>query len=90
MRWRVEVSAEAQKNLSRLPRQAQERLVRAIDELAQKDDSQWSNVKALQGPNWKGRLRRKVGPFRIIFRKVPDRATVEISAVLIRSEDTYR
>jgi hypothetical protein len=46
---------------------------RAIDELEAIDDSQWSNVKALQGSAWKGRLRKRVGPYRIIFRKYPDR-----------------
>jgi len=28
----------------------------AIDEFEEKDDSQWSNIKALQGAEWKGRL----------------------------------
>ena len=62
----------------------------AIDELETKDDSQWSNVKALQGVAWKGRLRKRVGPYRIIFRKYPDRGVAEISAILIKSKDTYR
>jgi hypothetical protein len=44
------------------------------------DDSLWSNVKALQGPEWKGRFRKKVGPYRIIFTKFPNVAAVVISA----------
>jgi hypothetical protein len=48
------------------------------------------NVKALRGVQWKGRLRKKVGPYRIIFIKYPDRGVVEISAILIKSKDTYR
>lgn len=63
---------------------------RAIDEFEEKDDAQWSNVKALQGPEWKGRLRKTVGPYRIIFIKYPARGVVEISAILIKSKDTYR
>ena len=63
---------------------------RAIDELEEKDDSQWSNLKALQGPTWKGRMRKTVGPYRIIFMKFPARGVVEISAILIKSKDTYR
>jgi mRNA-degrading endonuclease RelE of RelBE toxin-antitoxin system len=47
-------------------------------------------VKALQGPAWKGRLRKKVGPYRIIFMKHPDRGVVEISGILLRSKGTYR
>jgi mRNA-degrading endonuclease RelE of RelBE toxin-antitoxin system len=62
----------------------------SIDELEQKDDTLWSNVKALKGPEWKGRYRKRVGPYRIIFTKHPERGTVEISAILIRSKDTYR
>jgi hypothetical protein len=40
----------------------QERLERAIDEFEEKDESQWTNIKALRGPEWKGRLRKRVGP----------------------------
>lgn len=90
MRWRVDLSREAQKQFSRFPADLRERMKRAIDEFEQKDESQWSNVKALQGPEWKGRFRKKVGPYRIIFRKFHDRGVVEISAILIRSKDTYR
>jgi len=90
MRFRVELSRDAQKQLSRFPRDVQERIERAIDEFEEKDDSQWSNVKALQGAEWKGRLRKKVGPYRIIFVKFPNRGVVEISAILIKSKDTYR
>jgi mRNA-degrading endonuclease RelE of RelBE toxin-antitoxin system len=90
MRYRVELSSEAQKQLSRFPRDVRERLERAIDEFEAKDDSQWSNIKALQGTDWKGRLRKTVGPYRIIFIKFPARATVEISAILIKSKDTYK
>jgi mRNA-degrading endonuclease RelE of RelBE toxin-antitoxin system len=90
MRYRVELSTEAQKHLSRFPRDVRARLERAIDEFEAKDDSQWSNIKALQGADWKGRLRKTVGPYRIIFIKSPARSIVEISAILIKSKDTYK
>jgi mRNA-degrading endonuclease RelE of RelBE toxin-antitoxin system len=90
MRYRVEVSDEAQKQLVRFPRKVRDRIEHAIDEFEEKDDSQWSNVKALQGSQWKGRLRKRVGAYRIIFMKYPDRSLVEISAILIKSKDTYR
>ena len=90
MRYRVEVSNQAQEQLSRFPRDVRERMKRAIDELAAKDDSQWSNVKALQGTQWKGRFRKRVGGYRIIFRKLPEYGIAAISAVLIKSKDTYR
>jgi mRNA-degrading endonuclease RelE of RelBE toxin-antitoxin system len=90
MRYRFELSAESQRQLSRFPRDAQERLARAIDDLESKDDSQWSNVKALQGAAWKGLLRKKVGGYRIIFRELQSRGIAEIAAILIKSKDTYR
>jgi mRNA-degrading endonuclease RelE of RelBE toxin-antitoxin system len=90
MRWSAELSDEAQKQLSRFPRNVRDRIERAIDEFEEKDDSQWSNIKALQGSQWKGRFRKRVGAYRIIFRKYPDRAVVEISAILIKSKYTYR
>ena len=90
MRYRVEVSDEAQKQLSKCPRKVRDRVEATIDELEETDDSQWSNVKALQGPQWKGRLRKRVGAYRIIFIKYPDRGVAEISAILIKSKDTYQ
>jgi mRNA-degrading endonuclease RelE of RelBE toxin-antitoxin system len=90
MRFRVEVSKEAQKQLAGFPRDVRKRIERAIDELEEKDDSQWTNIKALQGAQWKGRLRKRVGPYRIIFIKYPSRGVAEISAVLIKSKDTYK
>jgi mRNA-degrading endonuclease RelE of RelBE toxin-antitoxin system len=88
MRFHVDLSREAQEQLRRLTKDARLRLSRAIDEFADRDDSQWSNVKALQGPELKGRFRKRAGPHRI-FRKFPDRAVVEISSILVRSKQTY-
>src|ERR1035441_1478221 len=68
MRWYADLSREAQKQLTRLSRDARQRITRAIDEFEEKDESQWRNIKELQGPEWKGRLRKKVGPYRIISR----------------------
>jgi mRNA-degrading endonuclease RelE of RelBE toxin-antitoxin system len=90
MRYRFEVSAPAQRQLARLPRVIQERIAKAVDEMERLEDSQWSNVKALLGPAWKGRFRKKIGPYRVIFTKLPDIATAVISGILIRSENTYK
>jgi len=90
MRYRAEVSKQAEEQLSKFPRNVRDRLERTIDELENTDDSQWRNMKTLQGPQWKGRLRKRVGDYRIILRKFPDRGIVEISAILIKSKDTYR
>ncbi|MGA2115465.1 MAG: type II toxin-antitoxin system RelE/ParE family toxin [Bryobacteraceae bacterium] len=90
MRWLAELSGEAQKQLARLSPDVRQRIVRAIDEFEEKDDFRRSNIKALEGPAWKGRLGKKVGPYRIIFTKYPSHGVVEISAILLRSKSTYR
>ena len=69
MRWRAELSDEAEKQLSRLPRDVRDRMESAIDEFEEKDEAQWSNIKALRGREWKGRFRKRVGSYRIIFQK---------------------
>ena len=48
------------------------------------------DVKALKGPEWKGRYRKRVGPYRIIFTVDHKMKAVAISAILIRSGKTYR
>ena len=76
MHYRVELSAGAQKQLARLPRDMMERIESAIDEMDERDDSLWSN-------------RKRVGSYRIIFTKDPSRGVAGISAILIKSKDTY-
>jgi len=44
MRWRAELSNDAQGQLERFPRNVRDRISRAIDELEAADDSQWSNI----------------------------------------------
>jgi mRNA-degrading endonuclease RelE of RelBE toxin-antitoxin system len=90
MRYRFDFSTQSQRQLSRFPRDVQERLARAIEDLESKDDSQWSNVKALQGTPWKGLLRKRVGAYRIIFQEFPSRGVAEIAAILIKSKDIYQ
>jgi len=48
------------------------------------------DVEPLRGKKWSGRYRKRVGRYRLIF--VPDfeERCVEISAILVRSETTYR
>ena len=65
MPWRVDLSKDAEKALDRLPRDLHDRLAQAFDEL--ETDPFRSNIKALKGPKWKGRYRKRVGPYRIIF-----------------------
>ena len=88
MAWAVEFSASAEKELKRLPRDRQARIAHAIDEMEVNPLA--GDVKALQGPEWKGRFRKRVGPYRIIFSVDHKVKLVAISAILIRSGKTYR
>ena len=49
MRWRVDLSLDAQQQLSRFPRDGRERIERAIDEFEQKDESQVEQYKSAAG-----------------------------------------
>ncbi len=88
MTWTIELSAAAEKDLKRLPRDRRLRIERAID--AMEVDPFAGDVRPLSGPEWKGRYRKRVGPYRIIFTANRATAAVAISAILIRSEKTYR
>jgi mRNA-degrading endonuclease RelE of RelBE toxin-antitoxin system len=88
MRWAVELSAAAEKDLTRLPPDRPARIERAIDEMEENPFA--GDVRSLKGPEWKGRYRKRVGPYRIIFTVNHRTTAVAISAVLIRSEKTYR
>ena len=88
MAWAIELSASAEKDLKRLPRDRQARIAHAIDEMEANPLA--GDVKPLKGPEWKGRYRKRVGPYRIIFGVDHKVKHVSISAILVRSEKTYR
>ena len=88
MIWAVELSAAAEKDLKRLPRDRRARIERAINEMEKNPFA--GDVKALKSSEWKGRFRKRVGPYCIIFTVDHRTMAVAISAVLIRSEQTYR
>ena len=88
MPWVIRLSEEAEKQLSRLPRDLQQRIAKSIDQM--RSDPFQGNVKPLKGEKWRRRYRKAVGRYRLIF--IPDYSSraVEISQILIRSEKTYR
>ena len=88
MNWAIELSASAIKELKKLPRDRQRRIGLAIDEMVA--DPMAGDVIPLKGSEWKDRFRKRVGPYRIIFTLDHKAMTVAISAILIRSEKTYR
>ena len=88
MNWAVELSSSAIKALKKLPSARQVQIERAIDEM--EADPMTGDVIPLKGPELKGRFRKRVGPYRIIFTLDRKAKTAAISAILIRSEKTYR
>jgi len=88
MLWTIRLSPEAEKQLSRLPRNIQQQIANAIDRMG--NDPFEGNVTPLKGKQWKGRYRKAVGRYRMIFMPFHSSHDVEISQILIRSEKTYR
>jgi mRNA-degrading endonuclease RelE of RelBE toxin-antitoxin system len=87
MSWVSELSHRAERQLARLPRDVQERIAQAIDEL--EVDPFRGDVLPLKGREWRGRYRKRVGRYRIIFVPRIDSHIVEVSAILLRDERTY-
>jgi mRNA-degrading endonuclease RelE of RelBE toxin-antitoxin system len=88
MSWAVELSASAIKEFKKLPRDRQAQIERAIDEM--ESDPMAGDVIPLKGIEWKGYYRKRVGTYRIIFTLNRKAMAVAISAILIRSEKSYR
>ena len=86
--WSVLLAKEAAKQLEKLPRDRQELVRSSLREMTA--DPFRGDVIALKGKEWKGRYRKRAGQYRIIFQLNRIGHTVEVSAVVPRSEKTYR
>ena len=88
MIWKIRLSKDAARQLSRLP-QTQQLLIRErLREM--RDDPMRGDVIPLKGRQWHGWYRKRVGRYRIIFVPHHDTHVVEIFAILLRDEHTYR
>ena len=88
MSWTVRLAKGAARQLRELPPDHQEIIRKHLREMA--DDPLRGNVKPLKGKQWKGRYRKRVGRYRVIFIPFYTERIVEVSAILLRSEKTYR
>jgi mRNA-degrading endonuclease RelE of RelBE toxin-antitoxin system len=88
MAWSVELSHAAEKEFKKIPHDRRTRIARAIDELERNPLA--GDIIPLKGPEWSGRYRKRVGPYRIIFTINRTTTTIAISGILVRSEKTYR
>jgi len=86
--WTIRLSPEATKQLTALPRDHQVTIGQAIGRMRQ--DPFQGNVQPLKGRRWQGRYRKRVGRYRLIFIPFHQHHIVEISAILLRDEKTYR
>ncbi|UCH26918.1 MAG: type II toxin-antitoxin system RelE/ParE family toxin [Trueperaceae bacterium] len=81
--YQLFLERHAVKALKRLPLGAKERLKTALDDM--KDDPFGGDVKALTG-RWKGFLRRRVGPYRILFRVDSETKVIRVESIAHRRE----
>ena len=88
MNWAVRLSRDAVKDLSRIPADRRELLLRQLS--AMEADPFRGNVRPLEGKRWRGRYRKVAGRYRIIFTPFHSARIVEVSAITLRSEKTYR
>ena len=90
MTWNVHLSRNATKQLRKLPRDAQKQIARAVESL--KKDPFAGDSKVLKGPILQRRYRRRVGRYRLFFipHSHPKNPRLTITAILLRSEKTYR
>ena len=86
MPYQVELAPAAQRDLRRLPREGQALLARPIQAL--EEDPRPAGVRKLRGEERTWRIR--VGPYRIVYDVLDERALVVILKVTRRSEATYR
>lgn len=84
MAWEIRLSPETDKQLSKLPRDRQEMIAKAIDRM--RENPFQGDVELLKGKKWKGRYRKVAGRYRPFHQQ----QIVEISQILLRSEKTYR
>jgi mRNA-degrading endonuclease RelE of RelBE toxin-antitoxin system len=87
MNWVCRFSANAEQDLRGLPRAIQKRVARVLTEMDA--DPFHGNVRALQGPEWKGAFPRRIGDYRVLFTADQAQRTVVIQQISPRSGKTY-
>jgi mRNA-degrading endonuclease RelE of RelBE toxin-antitoxin system len=88
MSWACSLSRAAAKALRSLPTDRQAQIGRAIDEM--EEDPTQGDVCPIKSGKLKGALRKRVGPYRIIYSVDPAARRIGIAATLTRGEATYR
>jgi mRNA-degrading endonuclease RelE of RelBE toxin-antitoxin system len=63
-------------------------LAQAVEEM--KEDPLRGDVRPIKSGKFKGTLRKRVGRYRIVFTVDRTKHLIEVAAILIRTETTYR
>ena len=88
MTWTVHIHDSAARQLKAMP---PDRRQRVLDDIAVFEAHPFRGlVKPLKGKEHKGHYRKISGRYRMIFKPVYSTNTVELLAVLLRNEKTYR
>ena len=88
MSWACSLSRIAAKQLRGLPRDRQALIARAIEEMEK--DPTLGDVRPIKTSKLRGALRKRVGPYRIVYSVEPTTHRVDIAAILVRGGATYR
>jgi mRNA-degrading endonuclease RelE of RelBE toxin-antitoxin system len=88
MSWVCSLSRQAAKQLHSLPWDRLGQVARAIDEIG--EDPTFGDVRPIKSVRFKGATRKRVGAYRIVYSINPAAHKVDIAAILIRRETTYR
>jgi mRNA-degrading endonuclease RelE of RelBE toxin-antitoxin system len=88
MTWIVHIHDGAARQLKAIPPNRRQRI---LDDIAVFEADPFRGlVKPLKGKEHKGHYRKVSGRYRIIFKPSHSTNTVEVLAVLLRNEQTYR
>lgn len=88
MSWICELTQNSKEDLEALPKGIQKRIARTLAQLSV--DPFRGDVKALQGPEWRGVFRRRLGDYRLLFTVDRAKQVVTIHQISKRSGNTYR
>jgi len=88
MSWTCSLARSAAKTLRTLPRDRQAQIAHAIGEM--EEDPTQGDVRPIKSGKLKGALRRRVGPYRVIYSVDPATRRVDIAAIPVRDDTTYR
>ena len=88
MKWNIRLARDAVRQLEKVPRDYQTVLRKKLREMA--EDPFRGDVVPLKGTKWQGRYRKRVGRYRIIFIVHQNERIVDVTAILVRDEKTYR